>query len=256
MPWDISGNFTRQNTDFTGPTVWQQDQGANIKIIAARHDNHDQDLADGIQACLNLDGYNAMRAALDMGSNLIENVTDAAVDNQAVNKGQMDAADAAVTQLITNATITAATWASNVLTLSSIDGDVTVTIETFDSFKSNGAIRHRSEVFASGPTTFAADTTTGNRWTLTNTGNLTIDFTLPTGVDPDLGENYTVEGTVLVTNSGTPGVITITVGGGAVGAADVLGSNSIVAGAKSLLSYVIHRHAGDSYDEVYIWSAV
>ena len=74
MPWQNTGNFLRTNNQFTGTTVWSQDQQASIKIIASRHDFHDEDLATGIENCLNLDGYNSMRADIDMGGNTLINL--------------------------------------------------------------------------------------------------------------------------------------------------------------------------------------
>jgi hypothetical protein len=94
MPWLSNGTFQRVNPDFTGATVWQQDQQATIKIIASRHDSHDEDLAQGIANALNLDGYNAMRASLNLGDNKLINVLAGTVDTDGVNKAQMDAADA------------------------------------------------------------------------------------------------------------------------------------------------------------------
>jgi hypothetical protein len=73
MPWQIDGTFVRENPDFTGDNVWQQDQEVPIKIIAFRHDYHDEDLAQGIQQCLNITGYNAMQADLNLGDNKIIN---------------------------------------------------------------------------------------------------------------------------------------------------------------------------------------
>jgi hypothetical protein len=70
MPWKADGTFERTNGPdpvFVGDDVWQDDQKASIKVIATRHDYHDEDLALGIANCLNLDGLNAMRADLDMG---------------------------------------------------------------------------------------------------------------------------------------------------------------------------------------------
>ena len=75
MPWKLDGTFQRINTDFnTGDNIWQQDQQAGIKIIAARHDTHDEDLALGIQECLNTTGLNHMLADLDMNGNRIINL--------------------------------------------------------------------------------------------------------------------------------------------------------------------------------------
>ena len=52
MGWDGSGNFSRTNGTNSGTETWQDDAAAATKIRADRHDTHDQDLADGISACL------------------------------------------------------------------------------------------------------------------------------------------------------------------------------------------------------------
>ena len=56
MAWNGSGAFIRTNGVYTGAAVWTSDAGAAIKITAARHDVHDKDLADGINACLHKGG--------------------------------------------------------------------------------------------------------------------------------------------------------------------------------------------------------
>ena len=69
MPWQIDGTFLRVTNNTTADPngdLWNKDFAASIKIIATRHDVHDQDLADGIASCLNLDGLNTMRAILKM----------------------------------------------------------------------------------------------------------------------------------------------------------------------------------------------
>lgn len=45
MAWDGSGNFTRTKD-------WTNDRDGAIKILATRHDENDDELATGIQACL------------------------------------------------------------------------------------------------------------------------------------------------------------------------------------------------------------
>lgn len=50
MPW-VAGTFSR----IFGSTGWTDDKNAAIKILSSRHDTHDQDLADGINACLTRD---------------------------------------------------------------------------------------------------------------------------------------------------------------------------------------------------------
>jgi len=69
MGWDVgTKKVIRTNAvGRTGNDVWQQDKADNTKIIAARQDYHDQDLADAISACLNKNGVNTMAANLNMG---------------------------------------------------------------------------------------------------------------------------------------------------------------------------------------------
>lgn len=73
MGWNGSGTFTRTNGDHTGDDTWQQDRDGAIKITAARHDTHDEDIAEAINNCLAKDGQNAMTDDLDMGGNEIIN---------------------------------------------------------------------------------------------------------------------------------------------------------------------------------------
>jgi hypothetical protein len=57
MAWS-GGTFTRTNGVNTGATTWATDAAAGVKIRSDRHDTHDQDLATGIDACINKDGSN------------------------------------------------------------------------------------------------------------------------------------------------------------------------------------------------------
>lgn len=68
MGWDGNGVFTRTNGTNTGSNLWENDRDAGIKITAENHDNQDQDLADGIQACLAKNGENTPTANLPMGN--------------------------------------------------------------------------------------------------------------------------------------------------------------------------------------------
>ena len=295
MPWNSGqGKFIRANPDFSGETVWQQDQQATIKIIAARHDSHDQDIADGISACLNLDGITSMRADLDLNNNKLINVAEGTGPLDGINKTQLDAVwnfpggdspidyidagdaanDAYTDTEVGNINITACDWlpASNTIRLTK--GDASVVADAIDQFdqpvtfgtsthnelrmvnlKSNGPITHKSEAFTAGAV-IALQTLSSSRWTLTNNGATTLNFQAPTGSNPYLGENYEVEGTLLVTNGATPGAVTIQINGSTVAPADILGDNSTVANAKYLLSYIIHRAVGDNYNYIFIWSAV
>jgi hypothetical protein len=97
MPWQINGTFLRINTDFSGNNVWQQDQQAAIKIIASRHDTHDEDLALGIAQCVNVNGLNTMLANLDMGGFKIVNQSPGSTDADTALFGQILAHPAAGT---------------------------------------------------------------------------------------------------------------------------------------------------------------
>jgi hypothetical protein len=66
LSWSGS-TFTRTDGTRTGSTVWTQARDASVKINAADHDAHDQDLAAGIQACLKKDGGNSPTANIPMG---------------------------------------------------------------------------------------------------------------------------------------------------------------------------------------------
>jgi len=90
MPWLIDGTFERitNNTQENGISLWQQDLSNNVKVIAYRHDFHDHDLAGGIADCLNLDGYNAMRANLDMGNYNITNILEGVNNGDVAVVGQ------------------------------------------------------------------------------------------------------------------------------------------------------------------------
>jgi hypothetical protein len=92
MPWS-GGSFTRTNGVHTGSTLWVQDRDAGTKILATRHDTHDQDLADGINLTLEKSGSNAATGNLDIGSNRITLVADgtATQDVATINQLQSNA---------------------------------------------------------------------------------------------------------------------------------------------------------------------
>lgn len=70
MPWGGSApnqTFTRTDGTRTGTQVWQEASAASVKIVSPHHDNHDQDLADGLSLALKKDGGNSATANLPMG---------------------------------------------------------------------------------------------------------------------------------------------------------------------------------------------
>lgn len=95
MPW-VGDTPTRTDGTRTGPTVWDQAAVAVETILSDDHDTHDQDLANMIGICLNREGANAVAADISWGNFKITNLADGVNPGDVVNKGQMDAADAAL----------------------------------------------------------------------------------------------------------------------------------------------------------------
>lgn len=108
MPW-TGPNFIRHNEDYSGASVWQDDAAASILIESVRHDFHDQDLAQGIDACINKNGANSPTADINWGGFKITN------QGYGVNNND----SAAYGQVPISASLNGAT---NVLTLTNKDG--------------------------------------------------------------------------------------------------------------------------------------
>lgn len=89
MAWNGSGTFSRTNGDHTGTNTWQQDATDGIKIRADRHDVHDQDLSDGINACIAKNGENAFTGNADLGSNKITNLAAGSAASDGVRYDQV-----------------------------------------------------------------------------------------------------------------------------------------------------------------------
>jgi len=87
MPWS-AGTYAR----LYGSAGWVDDRDAGTKILATRHDSHDQDLADGINACLKKDGTNAATADLNAGGFKITNLGTPTATTDAATKAYVDAA--------------------------------------------------------------------------------------------------------------------------------------------------------------------
>jgi hypothetical protein len=89
MAWNGAGNFQRTNGSFSGSDVWQDDANAGYDIVDARHDTHDQDLAQGINNCLTKDGQNSPTTNLSMNTYKHLNVGDGTARNQYATVGQL-----------------------------------------------------------------------------------------------------------------------------------------------------------------------
>jgi hypothetical protein len=87
MAWS-GGTYTRTNGTYSGALVWTSDAAAAVKIRADRHDTHDEDLADGINACLTKDGQNSPSANISWGSFKITSLADGASAQDAATYGQ------------------------------------------------------------------------------------------------------------------------------------------------------------------------
>jgi microcystin-dependent protein len=91
MPWQGSApNKTFQRTDGTrtGSQTWQEADAAGVDIVSDDHDTHDQDIADGLSACLLRDGGNTATANIPMGGFRHTNLGDAAALTQALTAKQ------------------------------------------------------------------------------------------------------------------------------------------------------------------------
>ena len=88
MGWS-GGTYTRSDGVFTGTQIWQSNRDAGTKIVADRHDTHDQDLATGINQAINKDGSNAFTGAADLGSQKITSLADGTAHTDGVNAGQI-----------------------------------------------------------------------------------------------------------------------------------------------------------------------
>ena len=272
MPWLNTGIFERfvgTSPNFSGNNVWQQDQSAGIKIVDARHDVHDQDIAAGITATVNLDGYTTMRANFDMGTFRIVNLADGIDAVDGVNKSQLDVVDAkadqnaidiaAIQTSDPDSIITAVTWDDLDLIHTRANGDFTSALRRFDDFKSGGKLRHLGQNLTAllAPLTTDVDTNTGNRFQLTNNaipGGIDLNIIRPVGTDNYLGPNYFVEGLVMIENLATPSLITLQADGVDVDPSDIIGAPTLSANTTYTLSYIIQYDNG-TYREAYVWSA-
>lgn len=91
MPWSGGGAFTRTNGFNTGAGTWASDKAGGIKIVAGRHDTHDQDLADGINAALAKNGENAATGNLNLGGFRFTGAGSAVADTDLATLAQVKA---------------------------------------------------------------------------------------------------------------------------------------------------------------------
>lgn len=85
MPFDSQGNFTRVMN-------WQEDAANAVPIVASRHDDEDDNFAQGFNETLCRNGCAAMTGNLKMGSYKITGLGNGTTTNDAVNYGQLSTA--------------------------------------------------------------------------------------------------------------------------------------------------------------------
>lgn len=83
MPYDSEGNFTRIHN-------WEDDRINDIDIVTDHHDEEDDNFAAGLSDCFLKDGRSPMKGNIDCGNFQIKNLANGALDNDAVNKSQLD----------------------------------------------------------------------------------------------------------------------------------------------------------------------
>ena len=90
MPFDSEGNFTRVHN-------WEEDRQNDIDIVSDRHDEEDDNFANGFNDCMLRDGRAIMTGDLDMGNFKVKKIANGTVATDAVNKSQLDKVNTDVT---------------------------------------------------------------------------------------------------------------------------------------------------------------
>lgn len=127
MTYDARGNFVRVHN-------WEQDRLNNIEIASDRHDEEDDNFAEGLSACFLRDGRAAMTGNLDVNNYHVKNLANGTASSDAVNKSQLDtkADDNAVVKLTGDQTVTGTKTfsASPVIPTPAVSSDTTVPATT------------------------------------------------------------------------------------------------------------------------------
>lgn len=95
MPFDSNGVFTRVMN-------WTQDRQNHIAIECGRHDQEDDNFAQGFNDCFCRDGRAAATGNFNLGNNKIQNLANGTASTDAVNKSQLDAQRSSITTAYQN----------------------------------------------------------------------------------------------------------------------------------------------------------
>lgn len=98
MPFDSNGVFSRVMN-------WTQDQQDGIAIECGRHDDEDDNFANGFNDCFCRDGRAAATGNFNLSSHKIQNLAAGTATTDAVNKGQIDNITTNMVKLSGNQTI-------------------------------------------------------------------------------------------------------------------------------------------------------
>ena len=93
MPFDSNGLFTRLHN-------WEDDRKNDIDIVSDRHDEEDDNFADGLSECFLKDGRSPMKGELKMGGFQIRNLANGTISTDAVNKSQLENANKLLTKVM------------------------------------------------------------------------------------------------------------------------------------------------------------
>lgn len=97
MPFDSNGVFTRMMN-------WTSDQQNGIAIECGRHDQEDDNFAEGFNDTFCRDGRAAATGDFDLGQHKIKNLANGTASTDAVNKGQLDSVNSTLTANSVNLT--------------------------------------------------------------------------------------------------------------------------------------------------------
>lgn len=95
MPFDSNGVFTRVMN-------WTSDQQNGIAIECGRHDQEDDNFAEGFNSTFCRDGRAVATGDFDLGQHKIKNLANGTASTDAVNKGQLDSVNSTLTAQIAN----------------------------------------------------------------------------------------------------------------------------------------------------------
>ncbi len=179
MAWNGSGSFTRTNGTQTGSVAWADSRDAGNNILASQHDTHDQDLADGINACLTKNGETKPTAdfkpnadaSYSLGSSVLRWVNLFLSGFIGDGSGNELLKFSATASAVNEVTLANAATANNP-SLTASGGDTNIGINLIP--KGTGEIQYngeRIEAFAAGTVMLFQQTSAPTGWTKSTTHN-------------------------------------------------------------------------------------